>query len=48
MTQPKDTTTPMLIAIVSFAVGFMISNLTQGGLIYEMILKGFMIGLLVH
>jgi len=45
MTQPKDTTTPMLIAIVSFAVGFMISNLTQGGLIYEMILKGFMIGL---
>ena len=40
----KDTTTPTLIAIVSFAVGFMISTMTNEGLIHNLILKSFVIG----
>lgn len=41
----KDTTTPTLIAIVSFAVGFMISELSEDGYLNQLILKTFAIAL---
>jgi hypothetical protein len=42
----KDTTTPVLIAIVAFSIGFLFCELTKDGLIHEMFLKSIAIAIL--